>query len=117
MSVLVATTSSPEGAAALAAGAAEAALRNTSLLWCNVGSTPVDAAATLGDTPATEVSRNRDQDPADAVLDAVAQHQASLLVVGMKRRSPVGKLIMGSLAQRLLLDVNVPVLAVKSDRA
>lgn len=116
MSVLVATNSSPEGEAALRAGAAEAALRQTALLWCNLGAAPIDTEAILDGAVATEVPRNRDQDPADAVLDAAVEHEATLLVVGIKRRSPVGKLIMGSLAQRLLLDANVPVLAVKSDR-
>jgi len=31
----------------------------------------------------------------------------------MKRRSPIGKALLGSLSQRLLLEADVPVLAVK----
>ncbi len=38
---------------------------------------------------------------------------AELLVIGLKRRSAVGKLLMGSAAQRILLDVECPVLGVK----
>ena len=35
------------------------------------------------------------------------------VVVGLRHRSPVGKMLMGSVAQRILLDADVPVLSVK----
>lgn len=49
------------------------------------------------------------------VLNVVTEEQADLLVVGLRPRSPVGKILLGSVAQRLLLDSPVPVLAVKSE--
>jgi nucleotide-binding universal stress UspA family protein len=52
-------------------------------------------------------------EPSEAVLDVVREVRGTLLVVGIRHRSPVGKVLMGSVAQRLLLDATCPVLAVK----
>lgn len=54
-------------------------------------------------------------DPTDSVLDAIEETGAQMLVIGMRRRSPVGKLFLGSTAQTLLLHSPVPVLSVKAD--
>ena len=40
--------------------------------------------------------------------------EISRLVVGVRKRSPVGKVVLGSIAQRLILEATVPVLSVKS---
>jgi nucleotide-binding universal stress UspA family protein len=48
------------------------------------------------------------------IEDLVASLQVSMLVIGLRKRNPVGKLIMGSLAQEILLSVPCPVLAVKA---
>ena len=48
-----------------------------------------------------------------AVLDLGTQVSADLIVVGTQRRSAVGKLLMGSLAQEILLGSLLPVLLVK----
>lgn len=53
-------------------------------------------------------------DVADGLIDAAEEVDAELIVIGLRRRSPVGKLILGSNAQRILLDAPTPVLAVKS---
>ncbi len=70
---------------------------------------PENAEAKRGPTPQSKDK----EDSADAVLDEIAARQATRLVIGMKRRTPVGKAILGSLSQRLLLNSPVPVLAVK----
>lgn len=45
----------------------------------------------------------------------VESTQASLLIIGLRKRSAIGKLIMGSVAQELLLSINCPILAVKAE--
>jgi nucleotide-binding universal stress UspA family protein len=59
----------------------------------------------------------RGQDATTEVLDAAEEHQADLIVIGLRRRSPVGKLFLGSTAQRILLEADCPVLAVKAASA
>ena len=54
------------------------------------------------------------REPAEEILDAAARLSAVLVVIGLRRRTPVGKLLMGSTAQRVLLQASCPVLAVKA---
>lgn len=56
----------------------------------------------------------RGMDPADDLIQVANDVNADFIVIGLRRRSPVGKLILGSNAQRILLDAPCPVLAVKS---
>jgi nucleotide-binding universal stress UspA family protein len=55
----------------------------------------------------------RGNDPADDLIDVAHAEQAALIVIGLRRRSPVGKLLLGSNAQQILLRADCPVLAVK----
>jgi nucleotide-binding universal stress UspA family protein len=48
------------------------------------------------------------------LLTIAEEVAAELVVIGLRRRTPVGKLILGSNAQRILLDAPCPVLAVNS---
>mgnify|MGYP000844819877 CR=1 FL=1 len=50
---------------------------------------------------------------ADNLVDMSYEPDVELLVIGVRRRSPVGKLLLGSLSQRVLLDAHCPVVAVK----
>ena len=54
-------------------------------------------------------------DVADTLLELTDKAGAGLLVIGARRRSPVGKALMGSVTQTLILRADVPVLVVKSD--
>jgi nucleotide-binding universal stress UspA family protein len=56
----------------------------------------------------------RGMDPAEDLVNVANEVGAELIVIGLRRRTPVGKLILGSNAQRILLDAQCPVLAVKS---
>jgi nucleotide-binding universal stress UspA family protein len=60
-----------------------------------------------------DVRRSMGADVGDQVLAVAADVAADLIVIGLRRRSPVGKLLMGSVAQRILLGAECAVLAVK----
>jgi len=53
-------------------------------------------------------------DAADLVLQTQQDMDACLIVLGLRRRSRVGKLLLGSHAQRILIEADCPVLAVKA---
>lgn len=118
MSIIAAVPDSPEGIAALHAGVAEARRLDTDLLVVNLALRPIDLADLPADVKVEIIERKgrEDRDPVDAVLDEIALRGAERLVIGVKRRSPVGKAILGSISQRLLLDSPIPVLAVKLGR-
>lgn len=54
-----------------------------------------------------------DDDIAAALLTAAERFGAELLILGARKRSPVGKAILGSIAQSVILDADIPVLVVK----
>ncbi|RKS77576.1 nucleotide-binding universal stress UspA family protein [Motilibacter peucedani] len=56
----------------------------------------------------------RGQDASEDLIAIAEEVQADVIVIGLRRRTPVGKLILGSNAQRILLDAPCPVLAVKA---
>ncbi|MBC9819957.1 universal stress protein [Terrabacter sp. MAHUQ-38] len=129
MTILVGYLDTPEGRAALDVGIAEAALRDQPLVVVNSPrrgaavdedmlapeqvSEIVDLAADRG--VRVEVRQPLHGDSLADTLDAVVREvDATLVVIGLRHRSPVGKLILGSTAQKILLDAAVPVLAVKA---
>ena len=67
-----------------------------------------------GDGLALEVRQLvRGNEPAEDLISVANETDADLIVIGLRRRTPVGKLILGSNAQRTLLDAPCAVLAVK----
>jgi nucleotide-binding universal stress UspA family protein len=115
MTVMVAVPDSPEGRTALSAAVDEARLRATDLVVLNLALGPLDLVGMPTDLEITIKERTGYADLADCVHAALDEHtgKVDVLVIGMKRRSPIGKALLGSLSQRLLLEVDVPVLAVK----
>jgi len=61
-----------------------------------------------------DVRPNDAEDLAEEILRVVEEVNPVLIVIGLRRRSVTGKLILGSNAQRILLDSPTPVLAIKS---
>ena len=119
MSVLVAVVDSREGHEALAAAITEAQQLSTELVVFNLTLSALDTRSIPSELHHEVVDRvgPDDVDPVEAVLDAIEQRPAvTRLVIGLRRRSPVGKALLGSTSQRLLLESPVPVLAVKVHR-
>jgi nucleotide-binding universal stress UspA family protein len=128
MTVLVGYLPTAEGEAAFAAALDEAKRRGEDVLAVNSprGGAPVSVEAAdprqLADLTAlaqrSGVALRLHTTPhtgelADELLHIAARENASVIVIGLRRRSPVGKLFLGSTAQRILLSADRPVLAVK----
>ena len=126
--VVVAYTPRADGRAALHRAVEEARLRGLRLVVVNAsrGDALVDPAFAAPDDVAElrtllddsglphEIRQQPSgHEPADQVVDIADEVGAELIVIGMRRRSAVGKLLLGSTAQRILLDARCPVLAVK----
>lgn len=119
------------GDTALEHGIAEAKLRNTTL-WV-INSTSGEAYsdprfAQSGEVHDVErhlaecgvefeLTQPVGVDTAEELLKAMDRDDAELLVIGIRHRSPVGKLLLGSVSQQVLLECPKPVLAVKPDES
>lgn len=59
----------------------------------------------------------RGNSPAEDLLQFAEEEDVDLIVLGIRKRSPVGKLLLGSNAQDVILKADCPVLAVKPEHA
>jgi nucleotide-binding universal stress UspA family protein len=131
MTIVVGYTADRFGEVAVEHGIAEAKRRGTGLLVVNstAGDSYVDAAfaqskdvrgleAQLADCGVPfEVQQPVGVYAADALIAAMENDDAELLVIGLRHRSPVGKLLLGSVSQQVLLECPKPVLAVKPNES
>jgi nucleotide-binding universal stress UspA family protein len=132
MSIVVGYVASPEGRAALRKGAEEAQLRQAKLIVVNSskGGAALPAEEVLLYERELEDVKSRltaagiehevrqlvrGNEPATDIVEVAEAERAAFIVIGLRRRSPVGKLILGSIAQQVLLDASCPVLAVKAE--
>lgn len=129
MTIVVGYVPKPEGRAALRAALEEASRRGEPLHVVNTssGDAVIDPSY-ASDEDLAEVRalversgvgfelehRITGRDGAEDVVAAAERVAASLVVIGLRRRTPTGKLLFGSDAQRILLDARCPVLAVKA---
>ncbi len=131
MTIVVGYVPTREGRAALDRAAQEAQLRRAPLVVVKSASTgrEVDASETHQiDAQLASIAQKLHSegiehevrtlegrvDPSDNLIAVAEETGASFIVIGLRRRSKVGKLFLGSHAQRILLDAACPVLAVKA---
>jgi nucleotide-binding universal stress UspA family protein len=130
MSVAVAYQASASGRLTLQEAAKEASLRQTPLYVLHVPEGVdidiIEDQRTRLHDEITQVLADVNQhgvqwtlevatgvDVAESVLDLIADTDVEVLVIGARRRSALGKMIMGSVTQTILLRADVPVLVVK----
>lgn len=132
MSIVVGYVATNEGRAALKRAAEESILRKSKLVVINSqrggrGFDPAESQkfdeelqrvqAQLDEQGIEHEVRQlvRGNEPAEDLIAAANESDAEFIVIGLRRRTPVGKLILGSNAQRILLEATCPVLAVKAE--
>ncbi|KZF06980.1 MAG: universal stress protein [Rhodococcus sp. (in: high G+C Gram-positive bacteria)] len=126
MSVVVIHNQSDEGRSALEAGIREAESRGAELVVVHALSGSPDARAQAQELAAVETAVHAlapdarveaalpDPDATSTLLTLVDKVDAELVVIGSRHRSAVGKFLMGQTVQRLLLEIPVEILLVKS---
>lgn len=130
MTIVVGFTPTAQGRAALTTACEEGAHRKQPLVVVNSSrgdaladpgfAQPADldwARACLEEAGVDFTIRQemRGHEASEEVLEVAREVQASLIVIGIRHRTAVGKMLMGSNAHRILMDAPCPVLAVKGN--
>lgn len=130
MNIVVGYLDSPEGEAAIDQAIEESKLRGGKVVVVHsmVGGDHEDIEDYRRNSAAMETAHEklhaagidhctheyvRGQEPVKDLMGAVADHEAGMIVIGIRSRSATGKLILGSNALDILRDATVPVLCVK----
>ncbi|MCE1250553.1 MAG: universal stress protein [Comamonadaceae bacterium] len=128
MTILVAYVARPEGQAALDKAIEVATRRSERLIVVNAapGGSQDDTIVNgyeverveerLAQLPIQAEFKQfvRGNSTLDEILHLIDAEQISLLVIGLRKRTAVGKLLLGSMAQEILMSAPCPVLAVKA---
>jgi nucleotide-binding universal stress UspA family protein len=121
-------TPTPQGEAALDLAITEAKAHNATIVVVNVSRAEsyVDPnlaeenqLQTLDNTLQAsglehEIIQHIGRDPATDILDIANNREAAMIVLGLRRRSAVGKLLLGSTAQNILLNADCPVITIRA---
>lgn len=123
MTILAAYQETTEGRAAVERAFEEARLRSTDVVVM-AAAPPTPGAGNIGEldaliggAPDLEILVRhpvRNDHLADEIVDLGTELDVDMIVIGLRRRSPVGKLFLGSAAQEVLLNATVPVLAIRT---
>ncbi|CAM2873110.1 universal stress protein [Prescottella defluvii] len=131
MAIAVAYSDTPEGRVAMVYAAREAMQRREQLLVLEIlddaaGAVDLDALRAsvqtvldnggVGESPWELRTGEHSGDRVGALVDLVSASGAGLFVAGSKRMSPIGKFLLERSLQRLLLEVDMPILVVKEPR-
>ncbi|GGC03334.1 universal stress protein [Cellulomonas carbonis] len=131
MTIIVGYTPTPEGEAALDHAVMESHNHGDELLVVNVsGRSDPPETTFASDNQIKDLKRRLDKetvpytvrqlvrgrDAADEILALAEEHDVRGIVIGVRHRTPVGKLLLGSNSQRILLEARCPVIAVKGRR-
>jgi nucleotide-binding universal stress UspA family protein len=130
VTIVVGYTPTPPGRAALTTAAAEAIKSGRPLVVVNTSrgdsfadpnfAQPADldwVRTTLEEAGVTYSIRQevRGREAADELIEACEEVGAQLCVIGIRRRAAVSKMLLGSNADRILMEAPCPVLTVRPD--
>lgn len=130
MSILVALDDSERSERIIKFAIEEAKIRNDKLLFVHSlfggdkttdedverGESILEKASKMAKEAGVEYEKHlliRGKDPGDDIVEFAKEVDASMIIIGVRKRSPVGKLLFGSVAQHVILHAEMPVICIK----